>query len=103
MSGISASWEVQRALSSAQATPIVGPLLVSPVKAVFSTAQLVAGVAGTILFGTLALLTFHPDLASLATKSIAHVGMGALGLMYSVSNFISLGIVSYRLENLADR
>ncbi len=100
---ISESWEFQRTLSVAQATPIMGPLLVSPVKAVVSIAQLIVGVVGSIFFGFFAALTFNDRLGELAFKSLCHAGMGFLGLLYSVSNFVSLGIIGYNIENMNQR
>lgn len=100
---ISESWEFQRTLSAAQATPIVGPLLVSPVKAVVSIAQLIVGTVGSIFFGFLAALTFNDRLGELAFKSLCHTGMGFLGLLYSASNFLSLGIIGHNIENMNKR
>ena len=97
---ITESWEFQRNLSTAQATPIVGPLLVSPIKAVVSVAQLVVGAVGSIFFGLLAAISLNDKLGELAFKSLCHTGMGLLGLLYSASNFVSLGLVGYRIENL---
>lgn len=97
---ISGSWEIQRSLSKLQAIPVIGSTLVSPVKAVVSLAETVAGIAGAIIFGTLAVVTSSPYCAEKCIKSVAHIGLGLLGFMYSVSNFISLGIVGYTVENL---
>lgn len=93
-----AGWSVQRSLSKAQATPIVGPLLVSPIKALVSVAELIVGIAGSILFGTLAVLTFNDYLGGKAVESLGHAGLGLLSLMYSISNILSLGLVGYRFE-----
>ena len=96
---VSGCYSVQRSLSTGQAIPVVGPLVVSPIKAVFSVAQLIAGIAGSILFGTLAIVSnFTRPLDEIAFKSLQHAGLGLIGLMYSVSNMLSLGIVAYRFE-----
>lgn len=102
MSGIIAMVYIQRNLSQAQATPIVGPLVVSPVKGVVSLAQIIVGIAGTILFGTLALLSWNDTMFKYAAKSLGHVGIGFTGFVYSISNFISLGLVGYRIERMAN-
>lgn len=101
MTKVETMLNVQRYLSRAQATPVIGPLLVSPVKAVVSTAQLIAGLVATIFLGTLSMLTFNDFLAAKTLQALGHAGLGFTGLAYSVSNFISLGIVGYRFESMA--
>ncbi len=93
---------IQSYLSHAQAVYVVG-LLVSPVKAMLSTAQLVAGFVVTVIFNVLsALCAAQPDSAlaeyALATKLIAISGLE--NLEYSVSNFFSFGSVGRQREQL---
>ncbi len=93
-------YNIQRSLSEAQAFPVVGPLVVSPIKAVVSVAHLIVGLAGSILFGTFAILSGNKTLSKMAFKSFAHTGLGLVGLAYSVGNFLTLGILAYKIEIL---
>lgn len=93
-------YNVQRTLSGAQATPIVGPLFVSPVKAVVSIAQIIGGLVFGILFAP---LSFVFNSEWLAGKSLAcggHLGLGFFSLGYSLTNIVSLGFVGYKFEVL---
>ncbi len=95
---LSGSWEIQRSLSRLQAIPVLGSTLVSPIKAVVSLAETVAGIAGAILFGTIAVITDDKDSVGRCVESLGHIGLGLLGFMYSVSNFFTLGAVGYTVE-----
>lgn len=97
---VNTMFEVQRQLSEWQATPVVGPLVVSPIKAVVSLAETIVGVVGTIFFGFLSALTglTSDDLIGYTFKSMGHVGLGLAGLAYSIANFATLGIVGYSIE-----
>jgi len=99
--------EVQRQLSKAQAFPVAGPIIASPVKAVISLAEIVGGLASTIIFGVLAtlfLMVFAETpcgfCVEMACDSLAHLGLGILSFGYSVANMCTLGLVGYRIEYL---
>ena len=87
-------WNVQETLLKAQATPLVGPIVVSPVKALISTAQLVAGIAGIILFGPLIVICNNKYCAKKAFCCVGHIGTGLIGLVDSIVNIVTLGILN---------
>lgn len=96
----------QRAMSRAAAIPIVGPIFVSPVKGLVSLAQMVAGLAGAIFFGSLSVCLKNDWYVETGLVAIGHVGMGALGFVYSVSNIATLGLAPIQFErewNLENR
>lgn len=109
-SSLGSTFEAQRRLSSAQAIPVLG-VAVSVVKGVLSLVQIIAGIAGTILFGSLAfgaLLTsnermrsFSDCMVNYAGQSILHAGLGILSFIYSGVNIATLGLAAYRFEKLA--
>jgi len=89
----------QSALSTAQAVPVLGPVFVSPCKAVVSLAQIIAGFAGGVIFGALTVVSFGSDWCAGKTfQSIGHVSMGFLALGYSFMNILTLGIAGYHIE-----
>ncbi len=90
--------QFQRTLSRAQATPLFGPLFISPCKAMISIAQIVVGVAGSIFFGSMAAISAFNFGGEYALKSFGHVTLGALSLLYSISNMLTLGLVGHALE-----
>lgn len=104
---------IQRSLSKAQATPAVGPLIISPGKAVVSVAQIISGVARGVFCGVAALSiccvkSFCEEKykVSQAEKFFAkQSGYGFLdefngtcSLIYSLSNFFTMGITGYVCE-----
>jgi hypothetical protein len=92
-------------LSKAQALPIFGPIVVSPIKALTSTVELVAGIAGVILFGSLTCLTLlvvpRVGFACLEATylSLRLASHGKNELVYSLVNMISLGLIGAICEN----
>jgi hypothetical protein len=92
--------DTQRTLSKAQAIPVVGFLLASPVKALFSTLEFIVGIAATIFFGTGAVLILNDKLAGYAWKALQHAGLGLTGICYSIGNVLSLGLLGYRIESI---
>ena len=86
--------DFQSRLSYMQAFPLLGPLIVSPIKAVISCAEIVAGVACTIIFGTISLISLFQLSWSRRgiIDGIGHVGLGSLGFIASVLNIATLGI-----------
>lgn len=101
--GLESAWETQRTLSTYQSYPIIGAIAVSPIKLIISTVQAVGGVALSIIFGTLAALTFNDTLAEWTLKAGGHAIMGLGGFMYSISNMISLGLVGWRFEGIGKK
>jgi hypothetical protein len=100
-------YELQRNLSVAQASPILGPLIVSPAKALVSVAEIIIGIAIAVLFGVFSLLfiLFHQNdaLSWTATQTaygLGNVGLGVTSLIYSVANMGTLGLFGYAVENL---
>ncbi len=89
---------LQQYLSESQAIPIIGPLLVSPLKAVISVVQLAAGSTLALLSATLGSLFRSPSTMKFAAISGLHAGLGLLSLCYSLANIISLGILGFYLE-----
>ncbi len=96
---------VQKSLNNAQATPIVGPLFASPLKAVVSIAQLIDGLVTTIFFTALTMLMLPSDSfqAFSTLAAIQNTSTGFSNLFFSVVNFMSLGIVGYKLQNFSFR
>lgn len=91
---------IQDWLSKYQTTPLVGPFIGSPIKALLSTAELISGVAFSIIFGTLFMLTGSTTLGTWTMNMGDHTDLGVRGLIYSLVNFVSLGWVGYRIEKL---
>ena len=91
---------VQSKLSHYQAVPIVG-MAVSPVKALISTAQSVAGVAGIILFGLASCCIDNEWLEDKACVAAQHLGMGVRGLASSITNFVTFTLFGCLNEHTA--
>lgn len=93
---------VQRGLSLGQAVPVVGPLIVSPVKFCVSAIQcgiaLPVGIVAAVAAGVFC-CNCQP-LTEFALASLVHAGMGGVGMTYSVVNILSLGILGFKLEGL---
>lgn len=97
----SETWGVQRNLSTAQAFPILGPIFVSPVKALVSVVQLIVGTVAAIIFGSMTIVSSNRIFNQKAFKSSEHAEMGLYGFIYSVSNFMTLGIVGLKIEQMS--
>lgn len=93
-------YNAQRELSAAQVTPIVGPLLVSPCKALVSAAQAIIGLAGAILFATLTVVSSSDWSTRLFVDATQQVALGIAAFGYSVMNMVTLGFAGYKLEQL---
>ena len=96
-----AMFNVQRALSKAQALLIIGPICVSPVKAIVSLAQTIAGIAGTILCGAGLFLTRSEMFGKPLANSVGHIGLGMVSLLYSGVNMCTLGLFGLSVESFA--
>lgn len=83
---------VQNGLLRAQAVPVVGPFVVSPVKLSISLVQMIMGLVGTIFFGMLTFVFCCSNCCALKAKaSFNHIQMGGKGFMHSLLNILSLG------------
>lgn len=93
--------DFQTALSDAQSTHIVGPLVVSPVKAVVSIAEAVAGVALGVILALASCVFLNRDLL---TASIVVGGLyikdGLMGLISSILNMATFGMSSSCIHEL---
>lgn len=95
---------IQQSLHKAEGTPVVGPLLVSPVLALISLIQTVAYFAIGLFVSTLATLFskngWLREKADLAT-GVSIVGF--VGLFASCLNMTTLGLSGYRELHSATR
>ncbi|MCE5318734.1 MAG: hypothetical protein LLG04_15405 [Parachlamydia sp.] len=112
-------YSFQNTLSRAQAKPVIGPLFVSPVKAVAGIVQTVACVALSFFLGLASNLFLNFGIMSsndrrkekwfqkarvlekAADKALACVGYGLGSVAYSFANMATLGIAAYRIETHA--
>lgn len=83
--------EIQGSLTRFQARPIIGPLIGSPVKALYSIAQTILGIALCILFRPIAKLTNFSILKRVAKYGGHQMALGVSGLVTSVRNFSNCG------------
>ena len=93
----------QRFLGEAQAFPILGPAIASPVKAGVGLVEVVGGIAGAVIFGSCATVVgfcggSNEWLSNRTIESGLYVGMGAASTVYGLSNMITLGITGYVVE-----
>lgn len=100
--GLGAMFQIQRGLSKAQAIPVIG-LAFSFVKGALSIAQIIVGIAATILLGTLANVFNSEYLAKKCFVALLHVGLGAVSLGYSLANICTFTVAGYRIENLTEK
>lgn len=92
---------IQDCLSSYQSCYfLISPVIVSPVKAVVSLAQLVTGVAFTIIFGVPFFFTGGETLGKWTMSMSNHAASGLRNLIYSVLNFVTVGRIGSVVENL---
>lgn len=91
-------YETERSLSNAQALIVVGALVVSPVKAVFSLALVVGGVALSILFAPLALVFRSDLLGRISLGGLVSAALGTVSFFYSLINLATLGLVGFKIE-----
>lgn len=96
--GLPEAYFLQRRLSFCQALPLVGPLVVSPIKLAVSIVQTVSSIALYIFFTLLYMVSFDQTILSLTFKSGGHALMGLVGTTYSIANMLSLGILGLRIE-----
>jgi hypothetical protein len=82
---------VQRKLSILQTIPLVGFLVISPIKLVVSILQMVIGLAAAILLSVSATLVCSENLAEKSFISLIYVGVGVLSFLYALATLASLG------------
>jgi len=85
--------EIQARLSTAQSFPIIGPLLISPVKALVSTIQFVAGIALGSLVGVFGALNNSRSDIKDAFELLDMGGSGLQHLAFSIANMLTLGLI----------
>jgi hypothetical protein len=96
MKMVCSAFEFQHEMNRLQAFPVVGPLLVSPVKAVVDLAIIVGALASAILFAP---LSFNYSCRQIALVSCLVVVAGCVDLLGSIANIASLGIFGYLYES----
>lgn len=96
--------DVQKGLSKAQAVPVVGPLIGSPVKALVSLIELVVGFIFAVVLGIVSVLgcccsnNFANEAGKGAFTAGTHALLGLWGIGYSAANFLTLGILGFVIE-----
>lgn len=91
--------QAQRTLSILQAAPFVGPFVFSPIKAVVSLAQMIMGVALTIIGAYLTVI--NPSWQSskeVIESGVNHVFSGCLSMIYSLTNIATCGLAGLSFE-----
>jgi len=96
MSHFAFEFEFQQTLSIAQAYPILGPIFVSPVKAICALIQTVVSLTCVIFLGLLAIL--FEGVGPYAGLAGAYFATGLVGIIYSAINILSLGYIGYKIE-----
>ncbi len=96
--------DFQRGMSKAQATPLVGFAIISPIKAVVSLVQIAVGLVFAVICAIFSAFTggcgtpCGKGFTKGACTSMAHAGLGMISLTYSIVNILSFGIASLVLE-----
>lgn len=110
-------WKGYQKLRFAQATPVLGPLLVAPItlatSAIQTTAGLTAAVASLPFTLATSLAEDHleccnhssvPETCFQATAvSLYHSAQGGLMMTYTTAHILSLGVLGYQIENYAEK
>ena len=100
---IEANSKLQSGLSKAQAFPVLGPAIASPIKLTCGIVQLIAGTFFGSL-GSLSAMLASPnsrlsDYGFSALKNGSHLAaIGGQGIAYSVINMLTLGILGFLVE-----
>lgn len=89
---------VQRVLSIGQAIPIIGPVVISPIKLLVSIIEFVVAGSFALLAGTYG-ATFKDNSASeFAGRSLELMIFSPFSMLYSIGNMISLGLLGLAVE-----
>ncbi len=101
---IQTMFDFQRNLSRLQAIPVMGFVVVSPVKAVFGIAQMVLGVALVIIgcVGHLLTLGQTDCIPKLIDISAQHVLIGGFATGYAIANITTFGLLSILIEGVCE-
>ena len=91
-------YEVEECLSKAQGTPVLGPVLVSPVKATLGAVSIVCGIALAILGAFPGFICQSEFFKRVSAGGVAIFISGIRSLTYSLSNMLTLGILAYKWE-----
>ena len=90
--------QIQSKLSQYQEIIVIGPLIVSPAKALVSAAELISGIAAEVLFGTLASLveSFGKNYLASCFDGLCREGTdlrknGGVNLISALFNMITFG------------
>jgi len=97
---LSVSLHAHESLNKAQAIPVVGPLIASPIAAVVSLAQLIVGVVGGIFSLIVSVLTNGKHLSKPTFTLFGHAGLGLLHFTFATANILSLGYVAHKIKQL---
>jgi len=89
----------QAQMCSLQGVPVFGPFVISPIKALFSTAQIIVSLAVTILLSLGTLLSCCSCFKTEMRQAELLMIDGARHLASSIANFLTLGITGYVFRN----
>lgn len=96
--GLNCAWNLQRVLSKAQAIPLIGFVVASPVKLLVSTIEFLAGSIFATIALTFGIIIDSDFLLEFAFTSGAHALLGLGAGLYSFGNMISFGILGLTFE-----
>ena len=97
------SYKIQRGLGWLQSGYVVGPLVVSPVKALISTAEVIVALASVIFLSVAAFVMDDSSYMSRTLIPIVHIQHGLLNVVYSISNILTFGALSRKIESNLER
>ena len=97
-SGIEPLCSLQRVFSKAQIIPLIGPIVVSPVKAIVGLVEIVAGSVLGLLSGVFGTIFLSRPLLGCSVTSLKIACHGALSVIYAVGNLLSLSILGWIVE-----
>lgn len=88
---------LQDRLSIAQAVPIVGPIIGSPIKFAVSKAEIITGIALAV-FSVFAAILDTQTAKNMFTEGGKMIGEGFLHMGYAAANFCTAGILGLIIE-----
>lgn len=91
---------VQRRLAQAQAVPLYGPLVFSPIKAIVSVAQTAFGFLGLLYTEFVCRYYGDESLKKHQFVLLYHGMMGLAGIGYSYANFRLFGVIGIGVETV---
>lgn len=93
------TFKMQRSLSVGHALPVIGPFVVSPIKAIISLVEAIIGITGAIFLSIPGYLFGNQTLQNWTTHALDQAALGGLSFTYSMANMLSLGILGLIVEN----